>query len=177
MLFDPNVKSSGVVLSPGYMACSAIPNVTNTSVNSIASHFYLFKPAASTRRVEIVRIHITFAGGTGGSYKLSANYITAENAVPGGTVTPTLAKDRGDPSSDLITCSAATGAPTRITGDLLTWGVDGSDYGQIVWEASPWEKPFILRPNLAEGIEIKSSVLTTILTAPTVAVSIDWMEV
>lgn len=151
---------------------------TATAANTATSIAYLFHPSANTKRVEIQKITISFSGNAGNNGDfIEGAFITAENATPGGTSQTTNPLDRADAASTVIFRSGATGAPTRVTGDLLSFGGLGSTDRQIIIDASTIGKPIVLRASVAEGFEIRHVVgASNLASAVEMTVTMFWTE-
>lgn len=167
---------------PSYMACVNGFVQTALRTGSINSIGYLINPNTA-KRIEITTIIISWDGQGGGSGGLTFRgaFITAENAVPGGTTPGTNPTDRSDPASVSVWRTGATGAPTYVVGDLLGYAVSITiaDTGSIIlFDAKANAgKGIILRAGQTEGFEIRT-VISANLAAPVRAcVSIYWREV
>lgn len=156
---------------PSYAASTNGTISSGTLLNTTTSIAYLWHPAANTKRVEINKILVSFAAGSGGLLQVRGAFITAENGVPGGTVQIINPKDRDDPASTL-TFRTGAAPPTRLAGDLYT---DVSD--QLKLEVGDnMTKPIVLRPGVDEGFEIRSIVGLLLISAQLIAVSYEWVE-
>jgi hypothetical protein len=135
---------------------------TGTVAATVTSLAYLFHPGANTKRIKIQRIMVSWSGNGGNnSLSIRGNFITAENGAPGGTSQTINALDRADAASTLTFRTGATGAPTRVTGDLLTLALEGGSSAQEsfqLFDALQFGKPIILRASTAEGFEVRSVI-------------------
>ncbi len=175
----PSTIKSGTAVTA--MASTNGPISSGTVSASSQSIAYLFHTAASTKRIEILRIHVSFSGPTNDTRTLSVQgaFITAENAVPGGTSVTINPLDRSDTvnAADVFRVGA-TGAPTRVAGDLISWTFNNRDSGLYVWDEDLTGKPIVLRLGVAEGFEIRSVIGgQNLSTASQIAVTFYWKEV
>lgn len=192
---DDSGITRSVLLTPSGAARVSYANVptygasTNGVVSSgtvlatVSSVAYLFHAAANTKTFRILRILASIGGGSGGALNLRGALITAENGTPGGTVQAVNPVNRGDAASTAtgangVFRTGATGAPTRIAGDLMTYSIGGADTGSDVelFDASQFGEPITLRGGFAEGFEIRSVVGTALLTAAQIAVTFFFTE-
>jgi hypothetical protein len=179
--------TDGVNLQPSLINVASFMASTNgslasgTVIGTVTSLAYLFHSASSTKRIEIKRIDVTAAGGisAGGTLltlALRGAFITAENATPGGTSQTINGTDRSQtPDATDVFRTGATGAPTRLPGDVLSTAFGAS--GSYVWCPDTSSRPIVLRPGVAEGFEIRIVVGgITLTTAAQFAVTFYWTE-
>lgn len=157
-----------------------------TATTSIA---YIFHAATNTKRIEIYRIVITAGLETGANhdYSIRGAFITAENATPGGSAQTVNPLDRGDAASTItgttgVFRTGATGAPTRVTGDLISeemYHNSGVSVQKILFDTHLSGKPIVLRANQAEGFEIRTvgNNNGNLSQAPDISVIMYWMEI
>lgn len=166
-----------------------ITNVCNTGViagataTGLKSLSYLWHPNTSTRRNQILRVHINQIAGSQGTQRLELYRIAAENATPGGTTGTIFEKDSGDAASLDHVQIAPTGAPTRsgaptpyLSFDFPV-GLNGNaDIPPIPAIEGIDAKPYILRVSQNEGYEVVQNVISTISTAPSFNITWEWTE-
>lgn len=154
---------------------------TGTAIATVTSIAYLFHPQSSETTARIGRIFIGWGGGAGNSnVNVQVAYITAENAVPGGTSRPIQTHDPIDPPSNLTFRSGAA-APTRITGDLFTGVAQASAQSAGVdfniFEPTLNGKPIVLPARLGRGLEVRTVIgAVALTTALQVSVYMTWTE-
>ena len=166
-----------VTNSVSFMASTNGTVSSGTAAATTTSIAYLFHPNTNTKRIEIQRIDVALGGGSSGNVSIRGAFITAENGTPGGTSQTINPLDRADSTSaGMVFRSGATGAPTRVTGDLITWNFGGAHSGDTSWDTEFFAKPIVLRASQAEGFEIRSVIGTALLTATTIAVTFYWTE-
>lgn len=185
-----------VALHPGNIA--TYMSSTNGSVNTgtvaatVTSHAYLFHGSGVTKRYEIMKIIASYAitAGNAGNFQFRLARITAENGAPGGTAQTVLSTDPGDAASGSVFRTGATGAPTRVAGDLATLivsaatinaGVGGTDSGGTgavtLFDAEETGKGLICRSGQAEGWEVRTIVGTALTATIPVSFTFVWREV
>jgi hypothetical protein len=179
--YDPNQSP---LYRPTYAASTNGFTLTSTAANTVASLAYLFHPAASTKRIEISLVALSVSGSGGNnllSYRIAR--LTAENGAPGGLVQTVNAYDPSDPASAMIFRTGATGAPTRVTGDMFSLassGLGGAG-GQVyvpLFVAGTHGKPIVLRAGQNEGLELRSVIGGSNLTsALNIATHFIWTEI
>lgn len=146
---------------------------TGAGTTSIA---YLFHLSSNTKAIEIHRILVSFVGGSGGLFSIRGAFITAENVTPGGTSQQIRPHALSLSPSDLIFRSGAN-APTRLTGDLITYLSDPQGSSLFDWQIGvDAAHPIILRPGMNEGFEVRTVIESTLSVAANVAVSYEWTE-
>lgn len=172
-----NENGNPVTNSSSFMVSTNGTISSGTGAATVTSLGYLFHPNTNTKRIEICRIDVALGGGASGNVMVRGAFITAENGAPGGTSQTIQPIDRSDSnSSGMIFRTGATGAPTRISGDLITWNAGGAHTGLFSWESQLSGKPIILRASQAEGFEIRSVIGTALLTATSISVTFYWTE-
>src|SRR5262249_50406128 len=177
VVVDPNTES----VSNRRRAAMASTNgtiSTGTVASTVTSVASLFKASTNLSRFEIVRIDVTMsagASGAGGDVQIRGAFITADGT--GGTVETANPVDRDDTLSTSTFRAGATGAPTRVAGDLITWVSPPAGGNMFRWESDSPDKRIILRANQAEGFEIRTVIGGVVLTtASQVAVTFYWTE-
>jgi len=141
-----------------------------------ASLAYLFHPSAEETKVEITRILVSYAGVVTGRFRVQGAYISAEAVTPGGTLVTPRAKDGDDGASGLIFRYGAAD-PTREATDVLTYTAMGVASDKFLYAAGvDSAKPFILRPGVGEGLELRVVVDTILAAATQIAVTMEWTE-
>lgn len=161
---------------------------TNTATG-VASIAYIFHTATNTKRIEIYRI-VASTGlecGANHDFTLRGAFITAENATPGGTAQTVNPFDRSDPASTITSTTGvfrtgATGAPTRVTGDLISEEMyvnSGGANQKVLFDIHFTGKPIVLRASTAEGFEIRMTGNNNgnLSQAPDISVTMYWMEI
>jgi len=170
------------IFTPSYMASSNGSTSTGTAAATTTSIAYLFHPAAVAERYEIYRIDMSFGGGAGATSNVvfRGAFITAEAGAPGGTSQTINPTDRGDAALAAATVfrTGATGAPTRVAGDLISLNFSGStsNSGDYIWRAESEGKAIVIRSGVAEGFEIRTVVGTALGTAQQVSVTYYWIK-
>jgi hypothetical protein len=155
---------------------------TGTASANVQSIAYLFHPASVTKRIEIVRIDVSFVGrntaAASNPVSLRGAFITAENGVPGGTAQTINPLDRADAIAADTFRTGATGAPTRVAGDLMSFVMNDTGNNSFSWTEDETGKPIGLRASVAEGFEIRSVVgASSLVAAMQVAVTFYWKEI
>jgi hypothetical protein len=149
---------------------------SGTVLATVASIAYLFHTVGSTKTIKIRRIDITVSDAPTGNFTARGAFITAENGAPGGTVQAINGTNRANTAEGTDTFrTGATGAPTRVAGDLLS-GEFGSESKSYTWEAPPGTLPITLRAGVAEGFEIRTVITNALVTPSLVAVTFYWTE-
>lgn len=161
----------------------------STNQAGITSLAYIWHASGNTKRIEIYRI-IASAGlecGANHDFTLRGAFITAENATPGGTAQSVNPFDRDDTASSItgatgVFRTGATGAPTRVTGDLFSEEIytnTGATNQKVLFDIKHTGKPIVLRASTAEGFEIRAvgGGNGNLSQAVEVAVTIYWMEI
>lgn len=163
-----------------FMACTSAAVSTTATAATTTSIAYLFHSAASTKTIKIRKILVT--GSVSGTPAVQASvqgaFITAQNATPGGTLQTVNGLNRANTTDATnVFRTGATGAPARVTGDLLS-GSLGTSNGQFTWEADISAQPIVLRAGTAEGFEIRTLVNTVALAATAIAANVTyyWTE-
>ncbi len=161
----------------------------STSATATTSIAYIFHTATNTKRIEIYRIVATtgLEMGANHDYTLRGAFITAENATPGGTAQTANPFDRSDAASTItgttgVFRTGATGAPTRVTGDLISEEMyvnNGGSNQKILFDIHFTGKPIVLRASTAEGFEIRMTGNNNgnLSQAPDISVTMYWMEI
>jgi len=166
--------------TPSYMASTNGSVGTGVAVATVTSIAYLFHPAAVLERYEIYRIDISFGGGAGATSNVVARgaFITAEAAVPGGTSQTINPTDRADAALAAATVfrTGATGAPTRVAGDLMSFNSSGPGSNNYSWTPTSQGKPIVIRSGVAEGFEIRTVIVTALGTAQQVSITFYWIK-
>lgn len=175
--YDPN---AGPLYRPTYAASTNGVVTLATAAGTTTSIAYLFHSAANAKRIEIQQI-IVSVDGTGGKQALSirGNRISAENGAPGGTSQTINAFDQGDAASTLIFRTGATGAPTRVTGDLFSAAADdGTELYARMLDMGVLGKPIVLQAGTNEGFEVRVvNGGNAIAANTTVGVYFIWTEI
>lgn len=177
--FDPNA----LPLYRATYAASTNGNVlTATAAGTVTSLAYLFHPSANTKHVEILQISITTEGNPGNANGLTFRgaRITAENGTPGGTSQSINPFDTSDPASTLIFRTGATGAPTRVAGDMISVASNSGTQilPQPLLDSGLNGKPIVLRAGQSEGFEIRSVIGGANLSAAvSVSITFIWTEI
>lgn len=171
-----NENGNPVTNSSAFMASTNGTTSSGTTAATVTSLGYLFHPNTNTKRIEIHRIDVCLGGGTSGNVMIRGAFITAENGTPGGTSQTINPVDRTDSASAGMIFRSSANAPTRVTGDLITWNAGGAGTGVYTWETPLFGKPIVLRASQTEGFEIRSVVGTALLTATAFSVTFYWTE-
>ena len=143
---------------------------------------YLWHPSASTKRVELRRIVVSYFPGAATStvaVVFRAVRITGVAGSPGGTTLTASALDPSD-STALTLMAGATTAPTRPAasqGDVFAIVAPMSSSGVFEWRAGEHGKPIVLRASTAEGLEVLADVKGVLTTQMQAVVSFEWVEV
>ncbi len=155
-----------------------------TAANTVTSVAYLFHPSSNTKRISISRIEVCITNITApavapnGVVSIRGAFITAENGTPGGTSQTINPTDRADSvSTGMVFRTGATGAPTRVAGDLINWLSSVNQGPYFVWDSGDnGAKPIVLRASTAEGFEIRTNIEVASGNAPQVSVFYYWTE-
>jgi hypothetical protein len=152
-----------------------------TAAAAQSSLAYLLHPnaAASTLVYRLKRVLLSWAGGAGGAYTLNGDFITAENATPGGTLITPQPHSPKNPASSAIYRSAATGAPTRSGGSpIFSLSLSGGATGSYEWLARPDDQPILLHQaqTAMEGFEVYALVNEALSSSPRFGVVFEWEE-
>lgn len=158
---------------PTYAASTNGTVSTGTLLATNTSIAYLFHPLASTKRVEIMSIRVSWASGNVGRFTIRGNFITAEGS--GGTSQTINSLDRGDAAS-AMTFRSGGSAPTRVAGDLFCISADTSSNNVQVITPQIIGKQIVLRAGVAEGFEIRTVIEAIATTAAQIAVDYIWKE-
>jgi hypothetical protein len=109
----------------GNKATYSVAGATSVNTNSgiTTSIAYLFHPASVAKRYQLGRIRVSASSSAGsgltlGTMSVNLNYISAENATPGGTTFTPVAHDQADPASGSTFRQGATGTPVRGTASI-----------------------------------------------------------
>lgn len=181
MIFDSRavVPSGvdGVPMSglPAYAASTNGTVSTGTTLATDTSIATLFLPATSERRVEIIGVRVSWAGGSNGRFLVCGNFITDEAA--GGTIQPSNPLNQDDGASE-ATFRSGAGTPTRVTGALFCIAANGS-VDQILNMSDQlfdFAVPIVLRPGVGEGFEVRTLVESALSTASNVSAHFIWRE-
>jgi hypothetical protein len=172
-----------------YMASTNGTVTSGTTAATVTSLAYLFHGAGTLKRYEITKITASIIIGQGniGDLTLRVARITAENGTPGGATQTVNAVDSSDAASAATFRTAATGAPTRATGDLVTQAFDVDTTAQgggtsnnstiTLFDMSAFGKPLVIRNGVSEGWEVRSIVGAAITTGVKIAITYFWREV
>lgn len=172
-----NENGNPVGNSSSFMASTNGTISSGTSAATTTSLAYLWHPNTVTKRIEIHRIDVSFGGGSSGNLMFRGAFISAENGTPGGTSQTINGTDRVDSTSAGMVFRTSANAPTRVTGDLITWNAGGGGTGIYTWSSLDGGKPIVLRASTTEGFEIRSVIGTALLTAATLSVTFYWTEI
>ncbi len=160
-----------------YMASTNGTVTMSTTAGVATSLGYLWHPSSGTKRVSLQKMLLTFAGIGTGNFNILVSRITAEAGSPGGTSQNINAQDPSDINSLCTFRTAATGAPTRVSGDCvaLTFKADADGYVDL---ANTLEgKGLICRASQGEGWEIRAIPGSLSLSAsPHFALAFEWNE-
>lgn len=150
---------------------------TGTAANAVASVGYLFHPASVTKRYQLIKILLSWNGGSGGSYTIRLTRITGENATPGGSLLTPAAHDPADTSMAVFR-GGATGAPTRDAVDAYSLTISGGATGMFEINAAEVfdGKGYSMRAGFAEGWEIRTVVAGPMTTGAAVGAVLVWTE-
>lgn len=173
--------------APGYQIVTT--EITSTTTTGVKENLTLWHPATSTRNVYIVEIGVNLrVVQTAGTFAWEMQYITAENATPGGTTLTTQPLNRADAASDLIIRQVPTGAPT-VTGSVFQRAsyplpaaatpYTGGPEGFIVFRAEDRDNftdAIQLRSGQAEGLRITQNIIAALTTAPVFTVYVKHVE-
>jgi len=156
-------------------ASGVVSSGTAVAMKSIA---YLWHPASSSKRVEVRRILVSFGAGAGtGHVLVRAMRITGVNASPNGTPLTPVALEGLD-STTLVLQTNVTNPPTRAsTADYFCVVAPGTLADRYEWVLPPHGKPIVLRPSVAEGIEVVADVKAVLTAAMQVTACFEWVEV
>jgi hypothetical protein len=155
-----------------YAAFSCVTErVVSTGTTGDVRIFAALHAAASTKRIEVQRIVISFGGGAGGVVRLRATRITA---LTGGVALPVAPLDPAN-TATLAPVVVPTGS-TRAA-EIFALALGGAATGNYEWQPSVTSKPLVFRASTAEGVEIYSHVDTTLTTAMQVVVAMEWIEI
>ncbi|HLG26315.1 MAG TPA: hypothetical protein VI423_00855 [Paenisporosarcina sp.] len=181
----PNVLATGVTLPNSYSASLTLPSKTIAppapQVGTIAPITKLWKPASSAKRIEIHRITVTTVGGNGGMFSIGFILETGEPLSQ--TSEAIHGKDRSSVSSECIYGLANLDFysnppfPLIIHNRCLNWVVSGGNKDTLVWQTGLWTKPIVLRPNLGEGLNIRTDVYASQTSGAELLVTMEWTEV
>lgn len=152
---------------------------TAISRNAIVT---LWHPATQTTSVYIQKIMLHMrVGHTAGNLHIKTQFISGENATPGGTVINPQQLNRGNPNSGL-TIRQSPAVPTRV-GNLiddytkmaaaLSGGADDSSYS--LYRADEAES-IELRAGQAEGVEISADIIAALTGAPILVIGVEYTE-
>ena len=162
---------------PTYCSSTNGTIATGTGAGTVTSIAYLWHPASVTKRYQIRLASYSGVGGAGtGKYMLRVSYITAENAVPGGTSQPIHAIDDG-PATAATFRTGATGAPTRVAGDVRTYSFGATTPATVAYSAPLGMRPFTILASVNQGIEVRTEVTDALSQDAFVTLFICWTEV
>jgi hypothetical protein len=152
-----------------------------TAAGAQSSLAYLLHPnaPASSLVYRLKRVLLSWSGGAGGAYTLNGDFISAENASPGGTLIKPQPHSRANPTSAAIYRSGATVAPTRSGGaPIFSLSLTGGVTGSYEWRALPDDQPILLHslPSGSEGFEVYALVNTALGSSPQFGVVFEWEE-
>jgi hypothetical protein len=179
-LVTRNIEQQGTIAA--FMASTNGTVSSGTALATVQSIAYLFHTAGSTKTIKIVRIDISDNTGNNGALNVRGAFITAENGAPGGTSQTINGVNQADTAEGTDTFrTGATGEPTRVTGDLITFAMAAgpsspAGTSTLVWEAGSAAKAITLRAGVAEGFEIRSVISNAFATADQIAVTYYWTE-
>lgn len=164
--------------APTFAASTNGAVATGTASGTVQSIGLLFQPASGTKKARIEQIDISWVGNGGNNF-LTFNGARTTSDGTGGTVQPVGSFDTSN-SSALVFRSGATGAPTRIAGDLFTVVALGGSTAQEqvpIYRRTPGAQPIILEPG--QGFEVRSVInsVANIASNVQVAASYIWTEV
>jgi hypothetical protein len=162
---------------PAFMASTNGTVTTATLLASVTSIAYLFHPGTSTKTIKIRKIVVSSTGGTNGVVNFRGAFITAENGVPGGTSQTINGVNRSfTPEAGDVFRTGATGAPTRVAGDLLSYAlsVNGSSSDAFTFDFTA--SPITLRAGVAEGFEIRTVITNALVNADSIGCYFYWTE-
>ena len=161
--------------------CADVTLATAVGQKSIS---YIWHPNTITKTYSIYEIWMHMqTSHTAGNWIAKAGFISAENATPGGSTQTILPHNRGSAGS-LGTYRYNANAPTRVSGfhrgvrkgaAALTGGLQDA-YIRIFSSIESRVEPLTLRAGQTEGLEIYQDIISTLTTAPVVAVGMMWSE-
>lgn len=143
----------------------------------------LWHPSTMTATVKVTKIMLHMrVGHTAGTFHVKSQFVTGENATPGGTLLTPQSLNRGSAASGL-TVRQAPAAPTRA-GQLLddymkmaaalSGAVQDSSYN--LFKSEDGSEGITLRGGQAEGLEVSTDVLAALTGAPILVVGVEWTE-
>lgn len=150
-----------------------MPTLTAAALDYLLT---LWHPATLTKDVFILEIGVNIRGvQTAGAFAFELSFMSAENATPGGTAVTPQPLSLANAASGL-TVRSAPAAPT-LTGQLFQRAsfplpaaatpLVGPGYESlIVYRAHEPDDAIVLRSGFAEGLAVRTNVLTAITTAP-----------
>lgn len=124
---------------------------------------------------------------TAGRFSFDLQYISAENATPGGTTVTAQPLDRALSVSGLVVRQAPA-APTTIgqvfqraaQGPATAATPQGTNYdGVVIYRAkdlNDYSDAIKLRNGVAEGLTVRQNIITALTTAPVFSVYARWVE-
>ena len=160
--------------SPTFAASTGLLGTgTTVAVKALA---YLWHPTASTKRVEISRITVSYIAGAGTGSGLIVVFRAARfTTTPSGTAVLTGALDSSD--SVGVSLYTASTTPSPAAGDLFAIAVPATASGVYEWRAGDHGKPVVLRASTNESFVILADVKATLTTQMQATVSFEWVEV
>jgi hypothetical protein len=157
--------------------------LTGATATGTKSLLYLFHSSSITKKYRIISVIVdqTAGNGSSGSQRIELRRITAENGTPGGTSLTVSSKNSGDTESSAVVRSLVTGAPTRETPVLFSVNMDPKSNGYVMPIGfnsieGIQVKPWTISESTSFGYEIVQQVSTTLSTAPTFNITIEWTE-
>ncbi len=157
-------------------AVSTTNNAVSATNNSTSSLAYLWHPSAVTKTYKIWRIVVSTNNlGSTSQLMFKVARITAEAGTPGGTSLTPVALNGGSASGSVFRFQA-TGAPTRVSPEVLTRLAVGSAFSTSVMDFPNNISPLTCRAGVAEGWEVRLEVMTTALSNLRISVEFLWTE-
>lgn len=183
-------RGVGVVIlsthQPFYQAVTT--EITSATTTGTKENLTLWHPNTVTKDVFIVEIGVNVrVVQTAGTFAWEMQYISAENATPGGTTITAQPLKMSDAASGLVIRQVATGAPT-VTGQMIQRAgfplpAAGTPFVQpdafLLFTATDrqgFSDALILRNGQSEGLRITQNIIAALTTAPVFTVYVKYVE-
>lgn len=168
---------------PSYQVVTG--EITSALTVGVKENLTLWHPSSVEKDVLIVEIGVNLrVAQTAGTFAWELQFISAENATPGGTALTPQPLSHGDAASGLVARQVPTGAPT-VSGEVFQraafplpaaaapWvGYDGF----VLFRARDLGEAIVLGNAQAEGLRITQNVIAALTTAPVFSIFARYIE-
>lgn len=161
--------------------------ITSATATGVKENLTLWHPNTVTKDVFILEIGVnTRVVQTAGTFAWELQFISAENATPGGTTITAQPLNLGDAASGLTIRQVPTGAPTP-TGQVFQRAAyplpaaatpfsGPSSEATILFQAITPDDAIQLRSGVSEGLRITQNIAATLTAAPVFTIYARYIE-